>query len=596
MVELSHPWRRMLFTLLAVLLSSGLASAQTSTAAPDPQTPAKPAEARWVSEAAEKEAIRKRTAPPPSTVPRSEQLKAWGLTEDPGLDPDPKTVWVRFGTQYTIEKFEKRFARFDQQEGWVRPLYTTNFAREIYHEDDKFVWVWMDVPKPVQREPAPFLGDPDKTPRTKRYYPYTAEQIGFIQAIKPDFEPLTPPPSGEILSFEETFAARGGSWRNSPALADMNEDGFVDIVTPPQRSGGDSRPYIFLGDGKGSWTFWETPRWPANLAYGSVAAGDLNKDGHQDLVFGVHLHGVVAFLGDGKGTFADVSETLPKDFATRRAVVRDMDGDGDLDIVAISEGPSLYARNSTMGNRLKVFLNENKARRWKEVKVEERGRGVAGDWLGTGNFNGDSLPDIVGSSIIFNAPDLFYMSSGKEKYKAFGRGWLPFHSYYGALTVGKFTSKKKDDVILGFGRAWPQNVDPAVVSHPPIQKVAGIERISFAGKEPKRSSIARWKSESAIWGMASADFNADGHLDVIYWQPDPREFVVLFGDSRGGFKRASLSGMNAPPNTLYDITVGDVNGDRRPDVVVLYESEENQGNGSVRVYLNRGTTRALAMK
>jgi len=39
-----------------------------------------------------------------------------------------------------------------------------------------------------------------------------------------------------------------------------------------------------------------------------------------------------------------------------------------------------------------------------------------------------------------------------------------------------------------------------------------------------------------------------------------------------------------------------VNGDRKPDVVVLYESEENQGNGSVRVYLNRGTTPATAMK
>jgi len=592
----SQLYRRMLLTLLVLLLGAGLASAQTSAGAADPKAPAPPADKRWVSPAAEAEAIRKTTAPPPSTVPRAEQLKRWGLGEDPGLNPDPKTVWVRFGTQYTIEKFEKKFARFDQQEGWVRPLYTVNIGREIYHEDDKHVWVWMNVPTPMEAEPALFEGDPANAPRAKQYYAYTPEQIGFIEAIKPDFEPLTPPSRGEILSFDETLAARGGSWRNSPAIADMNEDGFMDIVTPPQRSGGDTHPYIFLGDGKGNWTYWETNKWPSSLGYGSVTAADLNKDGHQDLVFAVHLHGVFIFLGDGKGTFVDSSEGMPRGFATRRALVRDMDGDGDLDIVAITEGPSLYARNPTMGNRLKVFFNEDKARRWRELQVEERGRGVAGDWLATGNFNKDSLPDIVGSSIIFNAPDLFYMSDGKQKYKAFGRGWLPFYSYYGALTAGKFTSKKMDDVILGFGRAWPQNVDPAVVSYPALEKIAGIERISFSGKEPKRIPIARWKSSSAIWGMASADFNGDGHLDVIYWQPDPREFVVLFGDSKGGFSRAGLSGMNAPVNTLYDITVGDVNGDKRPDVVVLYESEENQGNGSVRVYLNRGTTPATAKK
>lgn len=214
MVVPSHLYRRMLFTLLAVVLSTGLASAQTTTGSAAPQAPAKPGDPGWVSPEAEKEEIRKRTAPPPSTVPRAEQLKAWGITEDPGLDPDPKTVWVRFGTQYNIEKFEKRHARFDQEEGWVRPLYTANFAREIYHEDDKYVWVWMAIPQAVERAPAPFQEDPAAAPRTKSYYAYTPEQIGYIQAIKPDFEPLTPPPSGEILSFEETFAARGGSWRN----------------------------------------------------------------------------------------------------------------------------------------------------------------------------------------------------------------------------------------------------------------------------------------------------------------------------------------------------------------------------------------------
>ena len=47
-----------------------------------------------------------------------------------------------------------------------------------------------------------------------------------------------------------------------------------------------------------------------------------------------------------------------------------------------------------------------------------------------------------------------------------------------------------------------------------------------------------------------------------------------------------------PPNTNYDITIADVNGDGKPDVIVMYESSGttllSAQNGSIQVFLNRG--------
>src|ERR1700687_28991 len=41
--------------------------------------------------------------------------------EDPGLNPDPKKHFWRFGKSFHIEKFERQWAAFDEPEGFVRP-------------------------------------------------------------------------------------------------------------------------------------------------------------------------------------------------------------------------------------------------------------------------------------------------------------------------------------------------------------------------------------------------------------------------------------------------------------------------------------------
>jgi len=73
----------------------------------------------------------------------------------------------------------------------------------------------------------------------------------------------------------------------------------------------------------------------------------------------------------------------------------------------------------------------------------------------------------------------------------------------------------------------------------------------------------RWSGHVGVHGLASADFDGDGNLDLIFTKEElgKREVIVLLGDGKGNFKRARLEGIKLEENNLYDVKVADVNAD-----------------------------------
>ena len=513
-----------------------------------------------------------------------------GAAEDPGHNPDPKTEFWRFGHRYVIEKFERKFAAYDAAPGSVRPFAMANFAYEIYQQNEKYVWVWIPLPDPVPSTPT---GRPINDAPPEQVTPYKPAQIEYLRKIVSEYEPLNPPMAGRTIRFEEasTGLPQGGSWRNAGSFADMNGDGFLDIVAPPQR-GLTMLPEIFLGDGKGNWTIWKAV-WPYEFQYGNVVAADFNGDKKMDVAAGVHLTGVRVFLGDNKGNFTDASKGLPlQDFPTRRVVASDLDGDGDLDLAALFEG--LTPGRPFSGSRLRAFLNQGRASEWKEVPVSRPEDNPGGDWLAAGKFNSDKYPDLVTSSNYFQGTDVLFRSTGAGAWsKATSDGTLiPYLSLYNAVATGRLSSKSLDDAVISYSRIWPVDIDPSIVKKPTLPTLVGIDRISFGGTEPKRTPIVRFGSDRLISGVAVADFDGDKNLDIIYTRFAPREAVILFGDGKGGFARAGVEGLALEAGPNYDVHVGDVNGDKRPDVMLMYESDAEsrlgEQNGSIHVFLNRG--------
>src|SRR5436189_1808649 len=509
-----------------------------------------------------------------------------GTPEDPGLDPDLKRIWGRFGHPMHISKYERRLAVYDTgDETTVRPLGMVNFAYEIYQQNAKYVWVWIPEMPPPEK-----LAELLQPPVTMN-----EATANYWKSVRPQFVSLTPPAGKKVVRFQEASDGLpvGGSWRSALAAADMNEDGFLDIIAPPERGGRSTTlPSIFLGDGKGHWKLWEAVQWPRSLDYGSVTAADLNKDGHMDLAFGVHLRGVYVFLGDGKGHFTSSDEGLPHKFPTRRVVVSDIDRDGNPDLVALSEGPAAIM---SAGGRLRAYLNRDKAKRWEEYEIADPSLQIGGDWLSIADMNGDSLPDFIASCVFQGSNQIVHLSEGKNKWKfvfSANDDVLPLSSIYTANTAGNFSSKKRADAIISYTRVWESSVDPRVVPQPPLITVSNIDRLTYTDKGLKREPIVRWGSNLAVSGMATGDFDGDGNDDVIYTRFDPRDARILLGDGKGGFTEVGVAGMELLQNMNFDVKVADVNGDKRPDVIVMFETSGmtalSDRDGAIRVFLNRG--------
>jgi hypothetical protein len=220
------------------------------------------------------------------------------------------------GRAYRLERLEKK------PDGYTRIgknmlRYYPNGFYEIEREDDAYFYV-------------------------RQYLPVKVEPKKVAVA---EIAPLSPPVSEEFSWHEfGKDLPRSGQWRDNFAVADINGDGFPDLIFTPARKTL-TNPVVFLGDGKGKWTPWKAAQYPAlSFDYGGAAVGDFNGDGKPDIALGIHLSGVTVLTGDGKGKFSDFSTGLPRkksgerpSFSSRKVFAYDWNGDGKTGLIALNE-------------------------------------------------------------------------------------------------------------------------------------------------------------------------------------------------------------------------------------------------------------------
>ncbi len=148
-----------------------------------------------------------------------------------------------------------------------------------------------------------------------------------------------------------TFGAPQGWTVGSAAqqvdIADLNGDGKPDLITTNLYS----NVKVLLGNGDGTFQPAQTVSPGGPNAQGQ-AVGDVNNDGTLDLAvtsFSVYGYGgpyggytsysdvkVMVLLGHGDGTFAEGTGYLVDELPLEPLALADIDGDGELDIVAAS--------------------------------------------------------------------------------------------------------------------------------------------------------------------------------------------------------------------------------------------------------------------
>ncbi|MEO5592956.1 MAG: VCBS repeat-containing protein [Chitinophagaceae bacterium] len=180
-------------------------------------------------------------------------------------------------------------------------------------------------------------------------------------------------------------------------VEDVNHDGLQDVWA--LFSQGDESIVLFTNKGNGVFDQQQVLRFPAIYGSTSFEMADFNNDGLKDIVYTCGdnadysmvlkpYHGVYIYINEGNNHFSQ-KYFFPIN-GCYKAMARDFDGDGDLDIATIA----FFADFALQPQEGFVYLENKGNYTFKPFTVAES---TKGRWLtmNAGDLDGDGKPDIV---------------------------------------------------------------------------------------------------------------------------------------------------------------------------------------------------------
>jgi len=381
----------------------------------------------------------------------------------------------------------------------------------------------------------------------------------------------TPPAKSPLVQEFAVAASVNLPSHDSIALGDLNGDGKLDIaIALDEQNSQTTGNYVIttaLGNGDGTFgalgttipvTVSATAPIDAHaVPYNSsgVQFVDVNHDKKLDVV--TDINGAMeAALGQGDGSFGTaLSSDYSEVSGVADSIFTDVNGDGDLDIIAggstlgvyLGKGDGTFAAPTITG----------------QYVVDPTASMVLAD------FNGDGIQDVAQLGADYKEVALFLGS---------GTGQL-----HGAPIVTSASDTNGFDwEVVNTGKYASSGHSDAVFLH---SIATGVEMLtgvndgkgnftfvpSLAGGVP---------SDLQFVQPIHADFNGDGHEDLVFTGLAGNVTVAM---SKGDGTFAAPVSVNLPGTLacpVYYAAAGDVNGDGQSDLIIPYGGDVSCGSGA----------------
>ena len=379
-------------------------------------------------------------------------------------------------------------------------------------------------------------------------------------------------------------------------FGDIDGDGDLDIVSP-------SVSAMWLNDGHGNFT--DSGRFIGNGDSSLIALFDIDADGDLDAVIDGHLKGYKVFRNSGTGIFSSTGQTL----AGYRSgfispMVGDIDKDGDLDIVIVTEhgAGSRILRND--GNGL-----------FTDSSIDLTGTQFDSFRYPIDNYGAllidvdrDGYPDIFiahGTSSAFGIPNEVWLNDGTGAFtnsnlalgynnsKSVSSGDMNGDGYTDVYVTN---FRQKNHVWLNNGNVnftphggYLGNEDSQSVNLGDLDNDGDLD--AFVANGSSTSSGASFAN--LVWlndgdgvfvnsgqrlgnsnsqDSSLADLDGDGDLDVFvsnkFVPNNPgmsQQDEIWFNDGKGHFTRSSYDFGDVPS---LAVALGDIDGDSDIDIVI----------------------------
>ncbi len=396
------------------------------------------------------------------------------------------------------------------------------------------------------------------------------------------------------------------------ALGDVDGDGDVDAVFGNYGAGD-----IWLNDGRGR--FAAAPAQPlVSMRTNAVLLHDVDRDGDLDL-FQANTGYDLVYWNEGGGAFVDSGQRLGEVHdcgdgpATQDAAIGDLDGDGDLDFLAVNGGTHTRAGAWPGETVNDVFLAEpDPARpgRLRYVDTQQRLGNAFSFGVSLHDFDGDGdLDAFIANSNICGWANEVWWNDGRGRFADSGQR-LGFENSW-EVALGDFDGDGDADAFVpNYGPA-PDAVCRFEEGSPPEVWINGGGGRAWHEQLERDVPGLRQGLERSM-DADLGDLNGDGNLDAFVanrgnedpypsGQPwacdrgfptniDPRTGApntVYFGDGKGGFVD---SGQRLGNGDSRGVDLGDVDRDGDLDAVVANFAPSG-GVASSELWLNDGRGR-----
>ncbi len=340
-----------------------------------------------------------------------------------------------------------------------------------------------------------------------------------------------------------------------PTLADMNNDGRLDLVTVNKRSNSIS---ILPGNGDG--TFGSTRSAPADTIPSDIAVGDINGDSIPDAVVANAYAGrVTVLLGNGNGTFTTGTPVAAG--GETSVVLTDVNSDGKRDLVTADR----------FANVVSVFLGTGSGT---FSSASTFGAGMGPNGLALADLTGDNKPDLVVSNLgtYSYGCDCYQQGDRVAVLKGHGDGtfdvpvYLPTPQGPGAVALADMNGDGKRDILVTTPGGY-RNICLCWAGANKLSVFLNNGSGGFSGRIDRSVGLRPV-------GLATADFNTDGKTDVALahaglWDGSScychtgSSVVTLLGNGNGTVTPDTTLTTGASPSS---IVVQDLTGDGILDI------------------------------